>query len=136
MRRVAVALICGLLPAVASAQVYRAINQLAVLPISPTDFEVIEAHGEGPRGMWCAAASYAEARGIHRDQRLYVKRARGPSVSLAGETGVVFTTVANEVAGTAHRSYSVSVREKGLNLPIHHASQFCIDYLIEPQDRL
>ena len=101
-----------------------------------TDFEVIEAHGEGPRGMWCAAASYAEARGIHRDQRLYVKRARGPSVSVAGETGVVFTTDGSEVAGTAHRSYSVSVREKGLNLPIHHASQFCIDYLIEPQDHL
>ena len=51
----------------ASAQSYRAINYLVVVPLNATDFEVIEARGEGARGIWCAAADFAE-HALRRDR--------------------------------------------------------------------
>jgi len=120
-------------PLAALAQPYVAINRLLVVPLNATDFEVIEGRGEGARGMWCAAASFAQDRlGLPRNTRLYVKTARGPSVSGAGRRGVVFTTSTKGV--TPKTSYSVSVREPGLGLPQYHAFQFCNDYLIELED--
>ena len=56
------AMIAALLPLGASAQSFRADNFLDVVPLSGTTFEVIEANGEGPRGIWCAAADYASKR--------------------------------------------------------------------------
>ena len=71
------------LPTASVAQSYQAINRLQVFPLGGSDFEVIEARGEGARGMWCAAADYVKARfGQGTTGRIYVKTARGPSVSL------------------------------------------------------
>ncbi|SFD47349.1 hypothetical protein SAMN04488523_10181 [Sulfitobacter brevis] len=138
MRKIPSVLACVLL-AVATqsqAQVYRAQNQLYVVPLNGGDFEVIEDHGEGARGIWCAAASFARyAQGTATDQRLYVKSPRGPSISGVGRIGVVFTTRADTLPVAPKQAYSVSVRDAGLGLPIHHAYQFCKDYLIELEDR-
>jgi hypothetical protein len=141
MRRTAASLAivaaCLALPAGAGAQTYQAENFLTVVPLSPTEFEVIEANGEGPRGIWCAAASYAFARaGVSPDQRLYVERPRGPSVSGAGRIGVVFTTREDQLTTAPTQSISLSVREAGRSLPQHHAYRFCRDYLIDRSDRL
>ena len=129
-------LVVSLAPLSVHAQAYRAENRLIVAPLTNTSFEVIEARGEGPRGIWCAAASYVENRlGTSRAERLYVKTARGPSISGLGRKGVVFTVDASELSVPASQSLSVSVRIPGQGLPIHHARQFCIDYLLDIYDR-
>lgn len=125
-----------LLPVAAQAQTYRAENYLIVVPLTNTSFEVIEARGEGARGMWCAAASYAENRlRTPPSARIYVKSARGPSISGVGRKGVVFTTNASELNVPPSQSASVSVRIPGQGLPVHHAQQFCLDYFLELFDR-
>ena len=135
MRALLFGLTCALAPVMASAQSYQAINRLAVIPLNPTDFEVIEAYGEGPRGIWCAAAEFADARmRMGKTQRIYIKSGRGPAISAAGRKGVVFTTNAGSV--TPVTSYSVSVRQEGLSLPVNHAIQFCNDYLYDIEDTI
>jgi len=135
MRILILAAFCAGLPLAAAAQTYQAINRLYVIPVSGTDFEVIEDHGEGPRGMWCAAASYAHDRlGASGGARLYVKNARSPSVSVSGRTGVVFTLDEASLTVPPTRSYSVSVRTPGLNLPVGHAIEFCKDFILELND--
>lgn len=117
----------------AAAQAFEAQNRLLVVPLGSKDFEVIEARGEGARGMWCAAADYAK-RVLKQPggSRVYVKTPRGPSVSGAGRIGVVFTTDPSRLSVAPNKGYSVTVRTAGRGLPINHAYQFCIDYLIEP----
>jgi hypothetical protein len=135
MRALLIAALCSALPLSVQAQSYVAFNRLVVVPLNATDFEVIESRGEGPRGIWCAAASFAQHRlGTPRNARIYVKTARGPSRSGAGAKGVVFTTSTQGI--TPKTAYSISVRQPGLGLPQYHALQFCKDYLIEPEDRL
>lgn len=133
MRLPLLALCAALLPAGLAAQSYSAINRLIVVPLNNTDFEVIEARGEGPRGIWCAAASFAlDRQRVSNSAEIYVKSPRGPSVSGIGRHGVVFTT--NPAGLTPKSSYSVSVRQQGLGLPVGHAVQFCKDYLYEIED--
>ncbi|QFT59263.1 hypothetical protein FIU94_10540 [Sulfitobacter sp. THAF37] len=126
------ALFTGSLPVAAAAQSYEAINDLKVYGLSQTSFEVIEDHGEGARGMWCAAADYAIHRlGVPRTTRFYVKSPRGRSQTGAGRVGVVFTTDAASLPVQPSRSVSVSVEVPGEGLPVYHAHQFCRDYEIE-----
>ena len=131
------AAVAVLYAAPASSQGYKAVNQLTVVPLNPTSFEVIEAYGEGARGIWCAAADFAIHRlGHARNQRLYVKTPRGRSVTSAGRIGVEFTTDASSLGVAPTASYSVSVRQPGQGLPTHHAYQFCRDYFIDLNDIL
>ena len=51
-------------PLAAQAQTYRAGNDLNVVPLGGSTFEVIEARGEGPRGMWCAAPVVRRTLGV------------------------------------------------------------------------
>lgn len=125
------------LPTSASPQAFEAINRLKVFGIGGTDFEVIEARGEGARGMWCAAADYAKARygqGFH--QRIYVKVPRGPSQTVAGRKGVVFTIDAASLSQPPSSSVSVTTSFVGVSLPANHAIQFCKDYLLDLEDIL
>ncbi len=135
MRRFLIAMCFSALPGAVFAQYYEAINLLKVVPLGGTTFEVIEGHGEGPRGIWCAAANFAERRlGAPGPARLYIRSGRGPSVSGAGRIGVVFTLDATTLTSSPVRSYSVNVTQPGLNLPVGHAIQFCKDYLLELND--
>ena len=136
MWRIVGFLICLMLPGIAAAQTFDAINKLKVIPQPGGDFEVIEARGEGARGMWCAAADFAMARNPANGQRLYVKKPRGPSVSVAGRKGVTFTVDAARLGVSPTQALSVSVRSAGQGLPLHHAFQFCRDYQIELNDIL
>jgi len=135
MRIAFVATLLSCLPMMAAAQSYTAFNKLKVVPLGQSRFEVIEARGEGARGMWCAAASFALDRlGAARNTRMYVHTPRGRSVSGAGRIGVTFTLNVNQLSAQPTRAYSVSVRQAGQGLPLHHAYQFCKDYQIEPED--
>lgn len=117
------------------ASTYLAENRLIVVPLNATDFEVIESRGEGPRGIWCAAASYAlNQKGLRGDQRIYIKTPRGPSVSGAGAKGVVFTTDADRLSQSPSQAYSVGTDTVGRGLPLAHAIQFCRDYLLDIED--
>lgn len=133
-----VALTAGLwLAGMASAQSYTAVNRLQVVPLGGGAFEVIEARGEGARGIWCAAADYVLARdGRGGGKRVYIQRARGPSTVAQGRKGVVFTTNVNALNVEPRQSLSVSVRTAGVGLPVNHAVQFCQDYQIELEDIL
>lgn len=122
---------------VASAQVYTAVNRLQVVALGNGAFEVIEARGEGARGIWCAAADYVLARdGQGASKRVYVQRVRGPATSAPGRKGVVFTTDTSALGSATKQSLSVTVRTVGVGLPVNHAVQFCKDYQIELEDVL
>lgn len=89
-------------------------------------FEVIEDRGAGPRGIWCAAADYAQKAGLDGlRKRMYVLEPRGPSRTVANEIGVVFTVNPDEQLKKTPSSYSVGVKTKGENLTISHARNFC-----------
>ena len=127
MRRILVSAVLVVLPFAAVAQPYTAINRLKVVPLTAAgDFEVIENYGEGPRGIWCAAASL----GAGGPAELYVKSSRGRSVSGLGRTSVVFTLNRSDLLVAPSKSYSISVNQPGLSLPVGHAVQFCQDYII------
>jgi hypothetical protein len=116
----------SLLPAMASAQNFRAINDLTVVPLTATSFEVIEGRGEGPRGIWCAAAEFAERR-LGVAGRIYVLEGRGPSQVASGRTGIVFTADVNALPVQPSQSVVVRKSQVGAGLPINHAIQFCRD---------
>ncbi len=126
MRSFIFASICAAFPVAGAAQGFEAENELIVFPLTASSFEVIEANGEGARGIWCAAASYAQDRvGAAGGQRMYVKTPRGPSVSVPGRTGVTFTLNAADLASPPFKSYSVSVRKPSLNIGVGQAHEFC-----------
>jgi hypothetical protein len=132
MRRHVLAGLLAVLPLAVSAQTYQAVNLLIVTPLAGGGFEVIEANSEGARGIWCAAASYAEDRlGAPTNAQLYVKMLRAPSVSGLGRRAVVFTIDPSLLSVPPSKSYSVTVDRVGLSLPIGHAIQFCSDYFID-----
>ena len=112
------------LPVLAQAQNFRAINDLTVVPLTGSTFEVIEERGEGPRGIWCAAAEYAERR-LGARGRVYLLEASGPSRSVAGRKSAVFTTDVDSLPQEPSRSLTLSTSQVGVGLPIDHAIQFC-----------
>lgn len=125
-----------IVPVYASAQTYRAYNQLTVVPLDNTSFEVIEGRGEGPRGIWCAAADYAfQVKGLSNGARVYILRERGNSISGAGRKSVVFTTDAKQLPQRPRKSTSLSTSQVGVGLPVNHARGFCEDVIIERIDR-
>lgn len=125
MRSVILAAVTAIaLPLAAHAQSFRAVNFLDVVPLSQTTFEVIEAYGEGPRGIWCAAADYAEKRLRYFD-RIYIREGRGPSRSVAGRKSVVFTTDESSLPQGPFQSFSLTTSRVGVGLPVNHAIQFC-----------
>ncbi|MEQ6248497.1 hypothetical protein ABMC89_06370 [Sulfitobacter sp. HNIBRBA3233] len=121
-----VALSLGLTPAIASAQAYQAVNDLYVVPLGGTEFEVIEGRGEGPRGIWCAAAEYAERR-LGAEDRVYIQRARGPAQSVTGRKAVGFTINPANLSQGPFQSVSLGTDQVGVGLPVDHAIQFCRD---------
>jgi hypothetical protein len=124
MHRFIVAALVALPLMVSAAQAGRFFSPiLTVNPVSSTQFEVIEGHGQGPNGFWCAAANYAIKSLGKTSGRIYVATPRGPSVTVPGATGVVFSSEPVGSSGSASNSISVA----GTNLLVNHAIQFCRD---------
>lgn len=118
--------------AAGSAQAFTAINGLTVTPVQG-GFEVVTRGADGPRQIWCAAGEYArQIQGAGGNDRLYILRGYGASLSESGKRGVVFTLhpdpdVANGPRPGTGGNYSVSMRDVGYNLRTAHAEQFCAD---------
>lgn len=111
-------------PVSAGANTFRAVNYLTVVPLGNTTFEVIEERGAGARGIWCAAAEYAERR-LGARGRMYISEGRAASRSVAGRKSVIFTTDVSSLSQQPSTGISLSTSDVGRNLPIAHAIQFC-----------
>ncbi|UWR27472.1 hypothetical protein K3757_05910 [Sulfitobacter sp. S223] len=118
------ALVALAVPVAAQSQTYRAINYLDVVPLTSTTFEVIESDGKGARGIWCAAADYAE-RKLRYYGRIYISEGRAPSRSYPGRKSVIFTTDVNSLTQEPTTSLTLSTTRVGVGLPANHAIQFC-----------
>ncbi len=129
MRPIIIAALCASLPVTVSAQTFRAESRQTVIPLSATEFEVLEDRTAGPRGYWCAAADFAKSRlGAAQGARLYIKSGRAQSRNAPQYKSVVFTTDQAGLSADPNRSYYVSLRKVGYNLPVGHAYEFCTDY--------
>ena len=95
---------------------------IPVVPIDDTTFETVEADGAGGTQLWCAAGIFTRrVKGVDRGE-LYIKEARGPSRTVQGRKGVIFTT---EEVPNASKSYSEGVRTQGKSLSVAHANALC-----------
>lgn len=95
---------------------------IPVVPIDATTFEVIEADGAGGQQLWCAAGIFTtRVMGVQRGD-LYIKEARGPSRTVPGRVGIVFTT--QPVPG-AFTTYSSGVRKAGKVASVGLANSLC-----------
>jgi hypothetical protein len=130
MRRLFCVVLLALAPVASLAKPYVAENWLRVWPVDATSFEVIEGLGAGARGLWCAAASFAEREmRIDPTMPLYVKQARGPSTQHPGYKGVIFTTDINtlpEDAVIQQLPFAIT-RTVGTTFPSYVARSFCAD---------
>ncbi|MBB3992969.1 hypothetical protein GGR95_000588 [Sulfitobacter undariae] len=117
-------ILATVLPLAANAQSYRAVNSMDVVPLGQSTFEVIRSGGMGPRGVWCAAADYAENR-LGTRGRIYISQGSAPSRSVAGQKSVVFTTDAASLSQAPSKSLTLSMTKVGVGLPVDHAIQFC-----------
>lgn len=106
----------------ASAQDFRAENRVTVTPVDG-GFQIADGAGFGARGMWCAAADYAnDVLGARSNARIYVV---GPRLSF--DAPVTFSL---DPAGQAPKQVlilSQSLRAAGSNLSLAHAHGFCAD---------
>ena len=134
MRIFVFATLCAALPSIGFAQSFKAQNKLKVVPLSQGHFEVIEANGEGARGIWCAASDYAIKRLGLSKGRIYVQKPRGSAQSQPGRMSVVFTANPKTLPVNPSSSHTVSVDDTGRGLRIQHANLFCRDFFIEQRD--
>lgn len=105
----------------ATAQSYRAQGDITVTPV-PGGFRVADGGGMGARGMWCAAADYAQrVSGGAATTRIYVadETRRGPVTFTLDPAGLTPSSVL--ILGN-------SIRRAGANLSLAHALSFCADF--------
>lgn len=106
-------------------------NRYEVFPVSETVFEVIERPGSagGAAQYWCGAGDYAQrVLKTKTNQKIYIWKAVGKSVTTSARRAVQFSTVAPENA-SASPGYSLSVRAVGDSLSTAAAQRYCYDNL-------
>lgn len=113
-------------PTLAASQSFeRESYTLPVTQIDADSFEVTEADGAGGSQMWCAAGLYArKALGLWKAD-LSIEVPRGPSPTMPGRQGVVFT-VAPAVDTTS--SLFAGTRQAGQTFSVGHANAICSQY--------
>lgn len=106
----------------ASAQDFRAENRVTVTLVDG-GFQIADGAGFGARGMWCAAADYADdVLGARSTARIYVV---GPRLSF--DAPVTFSLDPSDVSPRQVQVLSQSLRVAGANLSLAHAQSFCAD---------
>lgn len=111
MRYTFAALLLAMLPTMATPQFFfRERLIVPVVPLSATEFEVIDAEFGGPGLIWCAAGIYAARVLNQRRSDLWVERPYGPSQAAPGRNAVAFTVVPIE---NDRSSWSFIIRERG-----------------------
>ena len=125
MRTTLFGVMCALLALPATAQTFRAENRVYVTP-APGGFEVSNGGGYGARGMWCAAADYAnDVAGAAGTDRRYIARGRTPGIGQ--QVPVLFSLDQSSLRPSAVFIVGVSLRQDGSTLSVDHAHSFCAD---------
>lgn len=123
MRLVLLALSLAVGTVSASAQiVFQERYLLPVNAIGDKTFEVVERSGAGGTQMWCAAGIYATRHLGLNTGDLYVLEGYGPSQTMPGRRGVVFSA---EPVDGAFQSFDQGVRKAGKTFRIGHATALC-----------
>ena len=101
---------------------------MEINPINATDFEVIQGTNYGAAEFWCGAATFVERRtGRSELTEIYVKRPRGPSLTVAGRNGGVFTTNAAGLPPDDPSRLTLTGRQPGASLKSVQARRYCRD---------
>ncbi len=125
-RVLAAALICGLAGGVQAATIGEE-DGIVINPLPGGAFEVVQGTNFGAAEYWCGAATFIERRsGRSELTPIYVQKPLGPSLTVSGRRGVVFTT---DPAGLppAQQRVTVTVETPGVMLKSVQARRFCRD---------
>lgn len=127
MRGLVLSGIIAFVPMVSIAATTGEEDKMVINRINATDFEVVETRSMGAADFWCGAATFVERRsGLSELTPIYVKRPRGPSVTVPGRKGVVFSTSGSNLPARGDR-LSVSVSRPGEVVKSAQARRFCRD---------
>lgn len=101
-------------------------SNLTIAPLAADTFEVIEGHGAGARGLWCAAADHArDALNPGGGARLYVVTPRGPSQTVRGRAAVTFSLSPQDTVPRQTVIAALSTYQAGSTLSVSHALSLC-----------
>lgn len=100
-----------------------------VLDVNGVVFEVIPRGQQRSGDFWCAASEYARrALGAGWNDRIYIARGRGPSVTTGRKTAVQFTMNPQAAGITPLQNDLTSIRfglKVGDNMSINQANGYC-----------
>ena len=103
-------------------------KRFVVNPLGGPDFEVIRLQHMGATELWCAAASYVEARrGLPETTAIYIRAPLGPARTARGRRGVVFTLSPEGLSRGPVDSLTVKVDAVGETMKSAQARRFCRD---------
>lgn len=103
-------------------------DTLVINPLNARDFEVVESRQMAAADFWCGAATFVERRsGLSETTPIYLRRARGPSLTVPGRNGVVFTLDNSDLPPPDPARLTVTMREPGAVLKSAQARRFCRD---------
>ena len=103
--------------------------QFVINPMGGGNFEVIRQRQMGTAELWCAAASYVEARrGLSETTPIYLRSPLGPAKTAKGRQGVVFSLSRAGLPATPRRN-TLTVEVVGTMVKSATARRFCRDAL-------
>lgn len=103
-------------------------KRFVVNSLGGSDFEVIRLQQMGPSELWCAAASYVEARrGLSETTLIYIRSPLGPARTAQGRQGVVFSLSNSGLPAPDPARNTITVKKSGAMLKSATARRFCRD---------
>ncbi|MCV2891025.1 hypothetical protein [Ruegeria aquimaris] len=100
-----------------------------VLPVNDAVFEVIPRGKQRVGDFWCAASEYARrALGAGWNDRIYLVRGRGPSVTTGRKTAVQFSLTPEAVGVTPLENELTTIRtglKVGDNMTVNQGNSYC-----------
>ena len=128
IRWMTLALACGLTATTVAAATTGEEDTIEINRLNSTDFEVIQGTNFGAAEFWCGAATFIERRSrLSELTPIYVKRPRGPSLTVPGRNGVVFTTSDGGLPPADQDRVTLTVRKTGATLKSFQARRYCRD---------
>ncbi|NDW47283.1 hypothetical protein [Ruegeria sp. PrR005] len=100
-----------------------------VLPVNDAVFEVIPRGKQRVGDFWCAASEYARRElGAGWNDRIYLVRGRGPSVTTGRKTAVQFSLTPEAVGVTPLENELTTIRtglKVGDNMTVNQGNSYC-----------
>ena len=116
------------LPQVAMAATMGEEDTIEINRLNATDFEVIQGTNFGAAEFWCGAATFIERRQNQSELTpLFVKVPRGPSQTVPGRNGVVFSTSSAGLPPPDPGRITLTVSRPGATLKSFQARRYCRD---------